>query len=54
MGLGMDIAFAAVDIPSLIAVVAMSASDGLLKPAPPPAMREDSTLCPGFSLIGPG
>jgi hypothetical protein len=50
----MVIAFAAVDIPSLIAVVAMGASDGLLKAVPPPAIRDDSTLCPGFSLIGPG
>jgi hypothetical protein len=51
IGLGMDIAFAAVDKPSLIEVVAIGASCGLLMPTPPPAMREDRALCPGFSLI---
>jgi hypothetical protein len=54
IGLGMDIAFAAVDKPSLIEVVAIGASCGLLMPTPPPAMREDRALCPGFSLIAGG
>lgn len=49
MGLGMEIALATVDIPSLI-VVASGASWGLL--IPPCAMKE-ITLCPGFSLIAP-
>ena len=50
-GLGIDIAFAAVVMPSLIVVVATGASWGLLIPVPPPAIREDKALCPGFSLI---
>jgi hypothetical protein len=51
MGLGIEIAFATADIPSLIDVVADGASCGLLIPAPPPAIRLDNALCPGFSLI---
>lgn len=47
----MEIAFAAVDIPSLIEVVAIGASRGLLVPVPPPAISEAIALCPGFSLI---
>jgi hypothetical protein len=54
IGLGIEIAFAAVDKPSLIAVVATGASCGLLIPMPPPAIREDKALCPGFSLIAGG
>jgi hypothetical protein len=48
---GIVMAFATVDIPSLIEVVAVGASCGLLIPAPPPAMSDDKALCPGFSLI---
>jgi hypothetical protein len=51
IGLGMEIAFAADDIPSLIVVVATGASCGLLIPVPPPAIRDERALCPGFSLI---
>jgi hypothetical protein len=51
MGLGIEMAFAAVDNPSLIVVVAIAASCGLLMPVPPPAIREERALCPGFSLI---
>ena len=38
----------------VVRTICLGASDGLLKPVPPPAIRDDSTLCPGFSLIGPG
>ncbi len=51
MGLGIAIAFAAVDKPSLIVVVTTGASCGLLIPVPPPAISEERALCPGFSLI---
>jgi hypothetical protein len=50
-GLGIEIAFAAVEMPSLIVVVVTGASCGLLIPVPPPAISEDRALCPGFSLI---
>jgi len=50
-GLGIVIAFAAVDKPSLSVVVATGASCGLLIPAPPPAMSDERALWPGFSLI---
>jgi hypothetical protein len=54
IGLGIAIALAAIDKPSLIAVVATGASCGLLILAPPPAIREDRALCPGFSLMAGG
>lgn len=51
IGLGIEIAFAAEDSPSLKVVVATGASCGLLIPAPTPAMSDDRALCPGFSLM---
>jgi hypothetical protein len=51
IGLGIEIAFAAADNPSLILVVAIGASCGLLISAPPPAISEDNALWPGFSLV---
>ncbi len=44
IGLGIEIAFAAADNPSLRALVAGGASPGLLISSPPPAMSEESTL----------
>jgi hypothetical protein len=54
IGLGIEMAFAAVDNPSLIMVVATGASCGLLIPVPPPAISDARALCPGFSLIAGG
>lgn len=54
IGLGIDIAFAAVDKPSLIVTVAIGASCGLDMLVPPPAISEAKALCPGFSLIAGG
>jgi hypothetical protein len=53
-GLATITAFATVDMPSLIEVVAPGASCGLLIPPPPVASKEEITLCPGFSLIAAG
>lgn len=50
IGLGIEIAFAATSIPSLIVVVAAGASGGLL--APEPEISADITLWPGFSGAG--
>lgn len=52
IGLGIEMVFAVVDIPSLITVPETGVSCSLLIPAPLPAISVDRTLCPGFSLVG--
>jgi hypothetical protein len=44
IGLGIDIELATADMAPLMLVVATGASEGLLIPIPPPAMRDDRTL----------
>jgi hypothetical protein len=51
IGLGIEIAFAAIVMPSLIVEVAAGASAGRLMPVFPDDMRDDIALCAGFSLI---
>lgn len=51
IGLGIDIALATMDIPSLSEFVDEGASCGLLIPLPAADIRDDSTLWPGFSLV---